>query len=136
MIVMRIECDCGKNTIAYPIREKYKIKDEQENYIEIYLTFVICKDCGKKYIVQIDNEETMDLLNRQRKIDIDIGTKKYRFGSSSKKIAKQENKLKIISKKLIDQRNLLSLNCNGQKYYDLDCNEIGIIECNNGDEVK
>lgn len=128
MVIMKIECkNCNKHTISYCKEEMYKIINENEEEEQIKLTFVTCEECNEKYVVQIDNEETMNMLDKIKRINFVIGTKRYRFGASSNKVIKFEKKCKTLSKKYMECHNQLVEKYNNKPYYTQDMSEAGKI---------
>ena len=117
-IIARFNCDCGCNSKFLPIIRKANIISESQENMELYLTIIQCEECGKDFVVQFDTEYTHGLLKRQLKYNHEIGTKRIKYGASSKKIKKIENKLKAISANLVNERNSLMQLYNNKQYID------------------
>ena len=138
MFVLKFKCKkCGKNSKAIPIIKKVQVvgMDAEKISEEIYLTEIVCEECGERFIVQIDNDYTYSLLEKQKKLDFDIGTTKYKYGASTRKIKKFEDKLKTVSQKLSKERNVLTKLYNDAEYF-IDGEKIGTIKYHYDIETK
>ena len=131
MFLLKFKCEkCGEESTAIPIIKKAQIEGIKNTFDEIYITELKCEKCGESYIVQIDNEYTYTLLERQKRLNFEIGTKRYRFGASNKKVKKIEDRLKTVSQKLLKERDVLNKIYNNIEYC-IDGEKVGTINyCN------
>lgn len=118
--------NCNQKSIAIPYIKKVIVinENEESENAELYLSAIKCEKCEKEFIVQIDNDYTHGLLKKQLKCNHEIGTKRIKYGASSKKIKKIENKkikkienkLKAVSRNLINEREMLKKLYEGKEY--------------------
>lgn len=110
--------NCNQKSIAIPYIKRVIVinENEESENVELYLSAIKCEKCEKEFIVQIDNDYTHGLLKKQLKCNHEIGTKRIKYGASSKKIKKIENKLKAVSRNLINEREMLKKLYEGKEY--------------------
>lgn len=129
MLILKFKCEkCGETSAAVPIIKKVQVVGYDEHKIieEIYITEIKCQKCGENHIVQIDNDYTYALLEKQKRLSFEIGTKRYRFGASDRRIKKTEGELQTVSKKLLKERDTLNKLYNNTDYV-IDGEKIGTI---------
>ena len=113
---MNFNCECSKckNIIAlngFLIKEK-KIKVHRYDK-EVYLTYWICPKCGEVHTVQIDNDDTKILLDKERTNVLKAYNCRKKCKSVSKKLKKEHER---ISKDLREMRRSLIELYNGERY--------------------
>lgn len=128
MFVVKFKCEkCNRKSIAYPIIKRVKVNGFEKEFETIYITEIICENCGNKYVVQIDNDYTYTLLEKQKRLNYDIGTTRFKYGASARRIKKTEDRLKTVSAKLLKERAVLNKLYDNTEYY-IDDNISGIIK--------
>lgn len=127
-IVLKYLCPyCKQKSHAYPIIKKVFVDGANTEKDEIYITDIECENCGKISTVQVDNEFTYNLLERQKKINIEMGTTKFRYGTKNRRIEKINQRLERVSNKLVKERDVLSKVYNNIDYYNENNEKIGTI---------
>ena len=108
-------CDKCKSDFklnSYCLKTLKNVRAEDSNE-SLQLTILTCPICKSEKIVQIDNDESLYILNKQFTLNTVIGKRKCNF----KNTEKQEKKLKYYSALLIQIRKDLNLKYNGSVYY-------------------
>lgn len=127
-MVLKYLCPCCKQeSRAYPTIKKVFVDGVNTEKDEIYITDIECEKCGKISTVQVDNEFTYNLLERQKKISIKMGTTKFRYGVKARRIKKINQQLERVSNKLLKERDVLSKIYNNIDYYNENNEKIGTI---------
>lgn len=127
-IVLKYLCPfCKQESHAYPIIKKVFVNVANAKKDEIYITDIECENCGKISTVQVDNDFTYNLLERQKKINIEMGTTKFRYGTKNRRIEKINQRLERVSNKLVKERDVLSKVYNNIDYYNENNEKMGTI---------
>ena len=108
-------CDKCKSDFklnSYCLKTLKNVRVEYSNE-SLQLTILTCPICNSEEVVQIDNDESLYILNKQFTLNTVIGKRKCNF----KDTEKQEKKLKYYSALLIQIRKDLNLKYNGSVYY-------------------
>lgn len=116
-IILKYYCPCCGNLSIANTDKKEVYTDNAKIRDKIYLTNIQCESCHGVITVQIDTDYTLELLEKQKKINTEIGKAKYKYGVSFHQMDKMENKLKHISQKLLKEREVLSKAYNNSDYY-------------------
>lgn len=115
--IKNLICICDKcksdfklNSYCLKTLKNVRVEDSNES---LQLTILTCPICNSEEVVQIDNDESLYILNKQFTLNTVIGKRKCNF----KDTEKQEKKLKYYSALLIQIRKDLNLKYNGSVYY-------------------
>ena len=115
--IKNLICICDKcksefklNSECLKTLKNISVEDSNES---LQLTILTCPICNSEEVVQIDNDESLYILNKQFTLNTVIGKRKCNF----KDTEKQEKKLKYYSALLIQIRKDLNLKYNGSVYY-------------------
>lgn len=81
---------------------------------KLLLTVLHCQNCSEEYIVQIDDDESFELLQKQRLLQYAIGKTKNSFGKPTQR---QKRKEKQFSMLLIQHRKALNETYNNSVYW-------------------
>ena len=115
--IKNLICICDKcksefklNSECLKTLKNVRVEDSNES---LQLTILTCPICNSEEVVQIDNDESLYILNKQFTLNTVIGKRKCNF----KDTEKQEKKLKYYSALLIQIRKDLNLKYNGSVYY-------------------
>lgn len=113
-------CNCNKcksdfrlNSYCLKTLKNISVEDSNGRFERLQLTILTCPICNSERVVQIDNDESLYILNKQFTLNTVIGKRKCNF----KDTEKQEKKLKYYSALLIQIRKDLNLKYNGSVYY-------------------
>lgn len=105
-------CNCQKCLQTFFVNDNVHKIQTAINSEQITLTVLICPFCKKEHIVQIDNEETLQILEKQMKINTEAAIKNF----YQETYTGLEERKKIAAL-LVEKRNLLNIKYNGSFYY-------------------
>lgn len=115
--IKNLVCECFNCKKEYVLNSNSLVEREIEiDGEKLFLKILTCPHCHAECSVQIDNEMTMDLLNKQMLINTTLGKLKVERKSANNYV-KQYRKLKQISVRLLQARKELVLKYNGSVYY-------------------
>lgn len=112
-MIIKNECiHCNKSTLLDKL-EKINCYDKYKN--KYTLTYFKCVHCGKKNYVQIDDEQSKNMLKEL----VDLSVKAYAKSRTGKKISKKMLKKRdALRQKLLLHREILKKNMTAEIIYD------------------
>ena len=114
MEIQRICNKCGCiNKLDSEITKHKDCWTEDGDYIR--LTYYKCKQCGEVIALQLDNQETINILGEYKKLFKDALMKRIKKQTVGKKVQRKSEKL---TKQLRSKRAILQDICNGKKLLD------------------
>lgn len=115
--IKNLVCECSNCKKEFDLNaDNLRNREVTADGENLTLKVITCPLCGHEHIVQIDNKETLELLNKQMLTNAVLGKLKVQRKSTGKYV-KQYRRLKTVSTLLMQARKALVLKYNNSVYY-------------------